>query len=375
VRLATIAALLACAPCASQVIVSPARLRPGLAIFERQPGEAELRCDVTPIRPTLNYSFRFQAGYRLETPAAQFTGKGHAWAIVIRITARAGDRKPVYLVAGQRLPEVPNSRLSLHSGGGYLLGEGQYDVAWVMQDERGRVCRKTWPVDVHLSHSERSVKVAMPRDTVWDFSLRGARLLPSTDEDMAAVRLTVLLNAAPLQPRRTHLRTGDIGTLLSAVTSLLERTRVRQVRLVAFNLEQQKELYRNPDFMLRNMPDVAQAMNAIDLNTVDFEVLKNRHGTVDLLTTLLNQELHESPPSDLVLCIGPMSRYIDRVPSGVFERSPEGGPRFLNFELLPGSFAVSTLPDVIRNAMSRLGGKTVLIRTPGDFAKAIEKLK
>jgi hypothetical protein len=175
-------------------------------------------------------------------------------------------------------------------------------------------------------------------------------------------------------PRRTRLRPGDIGTLLSAVSSLLERVRVRQIRFVAFNLEQQKELYRNPDFMLHNMPEVAEAMNAIDLNTVDYQVLQNRHGQVDLLTALLNQELHAGPPSDVVLFIGPMSRYIDRVPAGVVEKSDGATPRFLNFELLPPGFAMATLPDVIRNAMSRLGGKTVLIRSPGEFARAIEKL-
>jgi hypothetical protein len=295
--------------------------------------------------------------------------------VIIRITPRGGDRKPVYLLTRQQLPEVPNSRVHMGSGGGYLLGEGLYDVAWVMLDDRGRVCRKTWAVDAHLGHSERTVKVAMPRDTVWDISLRGARLVAAETADTASLRLTILLNAAPIFPRRTRLRPGDIGTLLSAVSSLLERVRVRQVRLVAFNLEQQKELYRNPDFMLRNMPEVAQAMNAIELSTVDYEVLKNRRGPVDLLTGLVNQEAHADPPSDVVLFLGPMSRYIDRVSAADLERSPGGATRFLNFELLPPGFTMSTLPDVIRNAMSRVGGKTVLVHSPGDFAKAIEKLK
>jgi hypothetical protein len=356
------------------MIVGPARIRPSLALFDRQPGEAEFRCDVTPLRPALNYSFRFQAGYRMDTPARLFPGKGHVLVISIRITPRGGDRQPVYLTTTRRLPEIPPSKALLESGGSYLIGEGQYDVAWVMRDEQGRICRKNWGVDVHLGHSERSVKVAMPRDTVWDFSLRGARLLPAAGDDAGALRLTVLLNAAPLMTRRTRLRPGDIGTLLSAVSSLLERVRVRQVRFVAFNLEQQKELYRNPDFMLHNMPEVAEAMSAIDLNTVDYQVLQNRHGQVDLLTALLNQEVHTEAPSDVVLIIGPMSRYIDRVPARVVEKSDGATPRFLNFELLPPGFAMATLPDVIRNAMSRLGGKTVLIRSPGEFARAIEKL-
>jgi hypothetical protein len=32
-------------------------------------------------------------------------------------------------------------------------------------------------------------------------------------------------------------------------------------------------------------------------------------------------------------------------------------------------------PDTIKSAIARLGGKTILIHTPGEFAKAIERLE
>jgi hypothetical protein len=33
------------------------------------------------------------------------------------------------------------------------------------------------------------------------------------------------------------------------------------------------------------------------------------------------------------------------------------------------------LTDTIKSAVSRMGGKTILIHTPGDFAKAIDRLE
>jgi len=374
VRHALILALTICVPCAAQVIVNPIHIQSMIGIFDPQPGDRELRCEVTPIHPALNFGFRFQAGYRVTVSASQFAGKGHAWSVLVRVTPLVSS-KPVYLVSGQRLAEIPKTTMQLQFGGGYLLGEGAYDVNWVMLDDQERICRKTWRVDVHRSHAEHSVKVAMPPDTVWDVSLRGARLLPRNTDDAASIRLSILLNAAPLFARRTRIRPGDIGTLISAVSSLLERVPVRRVRLVVFNLEQQKELYRNGNFMLKNMPDVAQAMNSIDLNTVDYEVLKNRGGHVDLLAGLINQEIHENPPSDVVLCLGPMSRFTDRVPTDLIEKQSGPAPRFVNVELLPGPFMQSTLPDIIRNAVSRVGGRTMLVHTPGEFARAIERLE
>jgi hypothetical protein len=358
----------------AQVIVGEARLRPLLQRFEPQPGDIPIRCDVTPTPPALNYSFRFFAGYRLMTQSNQFTGKGHGWTALTRITPRAGDRKPVYLVSAQRLPEIPQVKVTLQSGGGYLLGEGSYDVAWVLLDDRDRVCRKNWRVDVHRSRGESKVNVAMPENTVWDVSLRGARLQRPPAGDAAPVRLSILVNAAPMFFRRTRLSTRDIGTLISAVSSLLERVTTSAVRLVVFNLDQQKELYRNDQFQLRNMPDVAQAMGAVELNTVDYQVLRNRRGHVDLVASLVNQELKRDPLSDFVLFLGPISRYMDGVPADSIERAGPT-PRFLNFEIAPFVQADAALPDLIHNAVSRAGGKTVTVRNPGEFAKAIARLE
>jgi hypothetical protein len=35
----------------------------------------------------------------------------------------------------------------------------------------------------------------------------------------------------------------------------------------------------------------------------------------------------------------------------------------------------SMLPDSIRHAVTRLGGKTMIIRSPGELAKAIDRLE
>ena len=184
----------------------------------------------------------------------------------------------------------------------------------MMMDDTGRVCRKSWRVDVRLSRAERMVKVAMPPDTVWEIGLRGSRTLPQGTDDAAPLRLTIFLHTAPLFPRRTRMRPNDMVTLMSTVSSLLERVPARSVRLVLFNLDQQKELYRKDDFQLQDMAQVSQAMTNIELGLVDFQVLQNKRGHVDLLTDLVNREMQAQPPSDVVLFLGPAARFFDRVP-------------------------------------------------------------
>jgi hypothetical protein len=271
---------------------------------------------------------------------------------------------------------VPKTNVESTVGGGYLLGLGAYNVRWMMIDDTGRVCRKSWRVDVRLSRAEHSVKVAMPPDTVWEMSLRGSRTVPRETDDAAPLRLTIFLHAAPLFPRRTRMRPGDMMMLMSTVSSLLERVPARSVRLVLFNLDQQKELYRKEDFQLHEMAQVSQAMTGIELGLVDFQVLQNRRGHVDLLADLVNRELQAQPPSDVVLFLGPSARFFDRVPQAVLEK-PEGHvPQFYYFQLIPFVHQQQAmLADTIKSTTSRLGGKTIQIHSPGEFAKAIERIE
>src|SRR5450759_4286704 len=196
-RYALILALAACTTAPAQSVVNPNRLRGLIPQLEGgQAGEQALRCEVSAIKPALNYSFRYHAGYMVTVPMNQYLGRGHGWSMLTRITPEGGDRKPVYLMSRIPLPQVPKTNIEVRVGGGYLLGQGAYTVRWMMRDDADRVCRKRWRVDVHLSRADRQVKVAMPPDTVWEIGLRGSRTLPTGADDAAPLRLTILLHTA-----------------------------------------------------------------------------------------------------------------------------------------------------------------------------------
>jgi hypothetical protein len=373
VRAALLFLLLTPLTASAQTIVDSSKLRLVLPVFESD--ETGLQCDIGALKTALNYGFRFQAGYMVTVPMNQFSGPNHGWSILTRITPLEGDAKPVYLISSATLPNIPKTKVELRFGGGYLLGEGAYEVRWMLLDDAGRVCRKSWHVDVHRSHAEQKVHVAMPRETVWELSLRGARSQRHDTDDAPPLRMTIFLHTAPLFPRRTHLRPNDMMTLMSTVASLLERVPSRSVRLVLFNLDQQKELYRKEDFILRDMAQVSQAMATIELGLIDYQTLQNRHGTVDLIADLVNRELAAQPRSDVVLFLGPRPRQFDRMPQSSLERPAGRAPQFYYFQIAPFVRTTAQPVDTIRSAISKLGGKTILIHNPGEFAKAIERLE
>jgi len=368
-------ALLLASACAAQGIVDPVKFGSLLKDLETQAGEKPLRCEVTPIKPSLNFGFRFQAGYVVRVPMNQYSGAGHGWIILTRITPDGGGRQPVYLAGSVRLPPVPKTKVELEVGGGYLLGEGRYQVKWVMFDDADRVCRGSWRVNASLGRHDRQVKLAMPRDTVADFTLRGRSEGKRGADDAAPVRLTVLLDAAPLDPFRTRLRASDRVILLGLLSSLLERVPARSVRLVIFNLDQQKILLRQDAFAPDALDRVAQSLNGVELGRVDYHVLQNPHGHLDLLAGLVNQELHSEAPSDVVVILGPKTHYVDKVPEAALEDPHGAVPQFFNFRFTPYFRVGFDLPDSISLATARVKGKTIVIRTPTDFAKAIDQIE
>src|SRR5262249_25168667 len=158
---------------------------------------------------------------------------------------------------------------------------------------------------------ERAIRVAMPSHTVRGFSWFPPLEAPRNTDDAAPLRLTVMLHAAPLSLRRTTLRASDSLLLVGLLSSLLERLPTRSVRLVVFNLDQQRELFRQDDFSPKALEQVAQAINDLQLGVVDYRVLQNRRGPVEVVTDLVNREMRAKEPSDVVLFLGPTARYGD----------------------------------------------------------------
>jgi hypothetical protein len=368
--------LLFAAVASAQSIINPDRLSPRLKnAIEQRDGRSSIKCEVTPIKPALNWGFRFQAGYVTRIPLDQYLGSGHRWAIIVKITPEFGEPRPVYLMSRITLPTIPQTKLKGELGGGYVLGEGRYMVEWTLIDNKDRICRKDWKVEVERGRSERNVAVALPPNTVRDLSFRQRREMKAEKAGVSPMRITLLLHAAPLSPRRSRLRPSDTLMLLGSVSSLLESLPVASARLVVFNLDQQKEIFRRDDFDPRTLDQVAQEMNQMELGSVEYSILENSRGHVQLLSDLVNQELAVKEPSDAVVFIGPLSRYTDKIREINLEKPRDAAPHFFYFQLRPYFRRTANFPDSIHYAVDKVKGKTIVIHSPGEFANAIEQLE
>ena len=358
----------------AQSLIEPARVTPQLrGAFHVSPVEGLLRCDITPVQPMLDFQFRFQTGYSINVPMDQYLGPKHGWVIVTRVTP-PGGQPPSYLVARVRLPEVPRTNVKIDTFGGFLVGAGRYHVEWVMFDDTDRACRKEWNIEAKLKHGEGNVKLDILPGAVSDFSGKGLPLQTRSRDDAPPFRLTILLHAAPISPRRTSLRNVDRILLMSTLASLTGAVPALSVRLEVFNLDKQQIVFNQDNFTLESLGRVSQALNDMELDAIDYRTLQKPGGHVDLLSDLINRELQSPKPSDAVVFLGPASRYLDAMPSSALNAAATK-LRFFYFQYRPLRMRGPMLPDSITHAIERVKGRLIHITSPADFANAIAQLE
>lgn len=365
--------LAVCSAAFGQSIMDPSRVPKEWLDFERRSDEQKLDCQVSPVRARMNYSFRFQTGYVARVPGKQYVGKGHWIASFFRVTPEHEEREPVYFASTVRLPEVPDNDSTLEMGGGWVVGEGRYKVDWLMTDDSGRVCIKNWKVHAKLGRKERGVEPGMAPGVVDEISIRKWTRGSSGANDDGGRKVTILMNANPVMPRRTRIGSYDRGLLLSSLAAAIERLPLRSVRLIVFSLDKQREIYNNDDFQPTDFSAVSRALERLELGVVEYEVLKNRRGHIDLLSDLVSDAVN-SGDSDAVLFLGPKPWQFDKVKREELPVTAASKPAPVFYiQFRPFIFG-ATYPDTIMNAVKRMDGKTFEVYSPGDFAEAIRDI-
>jgi hypothetical protein len=226
-------------------------------------------------------------------------------------------------------------------------------------------------------------------------------------------RLTLLLNVGSVLLRGWSFSGGADHRLMYAAISSLSH-RAAAVKLVVFDADRQHELLRLEDFSMADLRQVTAAMEKWALGPVDYRSLQRDPGSVDIVASLINEQLRADPPPDLVVFVdpGPRGRIPNRSARSALKIPGGARPRFFALQFGPpsslaylhpqartaqgsprtqgtsggnvsavaparrpgGGFPPSSGYDKIRPAVSKLDGKTFFVSSPGELPKAIAEI-
>jgi hypothetical protein len=331
-----------------------------------------LSCQVNHWPARLDYAFRFQAGYYVELPLKQYSGEKNILRILTRITPVREGEPSKDLIQQFTLPPVPDkTRAVLGVDGGFMVGEGRFLVELLLADNNGRACRAHWTFTASRSHEEKRVQVAIEPGKVE--ALNRLRWRDALPPEMGAPKLTVMLDATPLDPTSPKLHYFDRVLLLNSLVSMMQHVHYSAVHVVAFNLDQQRIIFDQADFDDEAFRRLSRLLNDLELAAVNVHVLSDPGGHLRMLAKLMNTEATAVAPSRAVIILGPASRLQDRFPAAMLEH-PTALPPVYYFEYHPFWVRNADFADVLFNLAQTCEGKTFHIHSPGELATAIEVL-
>jgi hypothetical protein len=364
----------------AQGLIEPGKIAAANELFDSPLEGKRLNCVVEPRSPFLDFAFRFELGYIIRCPLRDFDGKPSRIASILRVTPEGGQA--VLFGQNYRIPGMPRDLASttdirkvnaeISASGVVALGEGKYTVELALMDNRERVAHKKWKVTAARKRDEKKVQVMTHPFTATAVS---TRLWPARPSPGNGVRLTILLDAAPVDPHALKLRAWDRTFLLDSIASVLREIPADRVRVIAFNLDQQEEIFRQDDFDRFGLGRLSRALRKLELGSISYRKLGQPQGWSELLTRLLRDEVEAKQPADAVIFLGPTTRLSDKIPKEALTLSREKRPRFYYLEYFPAWRRGSELPDAIHHLTAQCEGTVLKIHSPGEFAGAIDRLR
>ena len=365
-------------PASAQVPIASEGFAVFNQMFDSQSPGGPMKCTARLRGPAFDFAFRFNVGYAFFCNLSDFLDQTADLHVYTRVTPQGGEpvlleetytppRQPEEMRPGVKIQKLRRSEFWF--GGAFSVGEGDYRVEVLLSDGQNRRNLSRWDVHVARKKSERAITPAIPAGTVlptvvlpWDGKLAARGL-----------RLTLLLDAATMDPNEGKLYTWDRALLLQSLASLLRQTPCRSVRLVAFNLDQQREILRKEHFDRNAFGELSQALQQLELGTVSYRALQ-KHTSTELLAALARQETTAKQPADAVIFLGPSAHIEEKMPKEVASVLGTNSPRFFYFEYFPWFGVRPEFPDAIDYLTRELHGTVYKIHSAGDLGQAIQKM-
>jgi len=121
------------------------------------------------------------------------------------------------------------------------------------------------------------------------------------------LNVKVLVNFAPQNSLSSALQPLDTTALVSILRTISRDPRIGKFSVVAFNMQEQKVIYRQDGASRIDFPALGTALTSLNLGTVDLKRLSDKHGDTDFLTSLVRKEMMPDPQDhpDALVFAGP----------------------------------------------------------------------
>ena len=281
-----------------------------LAVLEGGEQRKDLPCTVTSSKPTLGFDLKFHAGYQATVPLKELAGPENVLNIVFRVAPDGHRDEPVYFTQHLRVPAIEeDAKGDAYLQGAFDVGEGSYHVDWLMRDRAERVCSSNWDSEAALGSKDRPMSLAIAPEAIQRADGEEFKDEPPVQRSPLdpLLNVKVLVNFAPQNSLSAALQPLDTTALVSILRTISRDPRIGKFSIVAFNMQEQKVIYRQNGASKIDFPALGTALNTLNLGTIDLKRLGDKHGDTAFLTGLVRKEMTPDPQDhpDALVFAGP----------------------------------------------------------------------
>lgn len=189
----------------------------------------------------------------------------------------------------------------------------------------------------------------------------------------SSLNVKVLINFAPQRARSATLQPVDTSALVSILRTISRDPRIGKFSLVAFNMQDQKVLYKQQNADRIDFPKIGEALRELKLGTVDLKKLAVKNSETEFLSELLQKELTGSEPTDALIFAGPKVLLDQNVPQEALKTvgALDYPVFYLNYNLYPQQIPWR---DSIGHAVKHFRGVEYTITHPRDLWFAVSEM-
>ena len=285
------------------------------AVLEAQEVRKDLPCTVDPVKPALGFDLRFHGGYDIILPLQDVAGNENLLSILVRVTADAHKDEPAYFLQRINVPKLPDDAKGDAALGGLSdLGEGKYHVDLLMKDRAERVCSFYWDSEAVLADRDKEIKPAIAAGAVERAEYEQFNEEPPVERAGGKpLNIKILVNFAPQNSSLSSLRPIDTLALVTVLRRLSREPQFGKFSVVAFNVQEQRVLYRQASEERIDFPALGKAIQGVEPGKVNLKQLAQKHGEVSFLADLIKKEIANDHP-DAVIFAGPKVLLDESVP-------------------------------------------------------------
>jgi hypothetical protein len=346
-----------------------------LAVLEAQDVRKDLACTVDPVKPTLGFDLRFHGGYEISLPLHDVAGNENLLSILVRVTSDSRKDDPAYFVQRISVPKLPDdAKGDAVLGGLFDLGEGKYHIDLLMKDRSERVCSFYWDAEAVLTDRDKDIQPAIAAGAVERAEYEQFNEEPPVERAPGKpLNIKILVNFAPQNANLSSLRPIDTLALVTVLRRLSREPQFGRFSVVAFNVQEQRVLYRQASAEKIDFPALGRAIQGVEPGKVDLKLLSQKHGEVGFLADLIKKEISNDHP-DAVIFAGPKVLLDDSVPEDELKplATDVTYPVFyMNYNLNPQAIPWK---DAIGKAIRSFRGTEFSISRPRDLWFAVSEV-